>query len=229
MALDFGTVFLPEIFKGKGMLFKKSPEKFWNLIASRYAATSLHNRSAYDRKIEKIKTFLTPEQVVLDIGCATGTQCGDIAGSVKQVTGIDISHKLLTIAEQRMAERKLDNIEFLQTSVFDERFQPGSFDVVMAFYVLHFFEDTDTVLKRIQDLLKPDGLFISETTCLGEMNKVLASILRFAGNLGFLPLIKLLTNKQLEQALERAGFVIVDKTRFIDRVGTGFTLIAKKA
>lgn len=211
------------------MLFKKSPEKFWNLIASRYAATPLQNRSAYDRKIEKIKTFLTPDQFVLDIGCATGTQCGDIAGSVKQVTGIDISHKLLTIAEQRMAERKLGNVEFLQTSVFDERFQSGSFDVVMAFYVLHFFEDIDTILKRIYDLLKPGGLFISETTCLGEMNKVLAGILRFVGRLGFLPFINPLTSGQLEQTLERSGFVIVDKTRFIDRVGTGFTLIAKKS
>ena len=83
--------------------------------------------------------YLTPDKVVLDIGCGTGTQCGDIADKVKQVTGIDISRKLLAIAEQRKAERKLDNVEFLQTSLFDERFKQGSFDVVMAFFVLHFF------------------------------------------------------------------------------------------
>lgn len=210
------------------MLFKKSPEKFWNLIATKYAATPLQDRSAYERKIQKIKTFFTPEKVVLDIGCGTGTQCGDIADSVKQVTGIDISGKLLTIAKQRMAERKLDDVEFLQTSLFDERFQPGSFDVVMAFYVLHFFEDIDAVFKRIQDLLKPDGLLISETTCIGEMNKMVASVLRFAGHLGFLPLINPLTTSQLEQALEKSGFIIVDKIRFSSRSGTGFTFIAKK-
>lgn len=152
------------------MLFKKSPEKFWDLISSKYASSPIPDRPAYETKIQKIKTFLTTEKVVLDIGCGTGSQCGDIAGNVKQVTGIDISRKLLAIAEQRKADRKLDNVEFLQTSLFDERFQPGSFDVVTAFYVLHFFEDIDAVFKRIHDLLKPDGLFISETACLGEKN-----------------------------------------------------------
>jgi len=209
------------------MLFKKSPEKFWNLIASKYAASPITNREAYKTKIKKIKNLLATEKVVLDIGCGTGTQCGDIAGNVKQVTGIDISRKLLAIAEQRKAERKLDNVEFLQTSLFDERFQPGSFDVVMAFYVLHFFEDIDAVFKRIHDLLKPDGLFISETACIGDKNKIMGKLLRFAGHLGLLPKINLLKARQLEQALEKTGFSIVDKTRFGDS-NTEFTLFAKK-
>lgn len=153
---------------------------------------------------------------MLDIGCGTGTQCDDIAGSVKQVTGIDISGKLLAVAEQRKNERKLDNVEFLQTSLFDEQFFPGRFDVVMAFYVLHFFEDTDAVFKRIHDLLKPDGLFMSETACLGDKNKIIGNLLRFAGHLGLMPKINLLTTRQLEQALEKAGFIIVDKTKFSD-------------
>lgn len=209
------------------MLFKKSPEKFWNLISSKYAASPIPDRPAYEEKIQKIKTFLTTEKVVLDIGCGTGSQCDDIAGNVKQVTGIDISRKLLAIAEQRKAERKLDNVEFLQTSLFDERFRSGSFDVVTAFYVLHFFEDIDAVFKRIHDLLKPDGLFISETACLGE-KKLIGRLLRFVGHLGFLPLINLLTTRQLEQALEESGFRIVDKTKFSDHPDAGFTLVAKK-
>ena len=209
------------------MLFKKSPEKFWDLISSKYASSPIPDRPAYETKIQKIKTFLTTEKVVLDIGCGTGSQCGDIAGNVKQVTGIDISRKLLAIAEQRKADRKLDNVEFLQTSLFDERFQPGSFDVVTAFYVLHFFEDIDAVFKRIHDLLKPDGLFISETACLGE-KKLTGRLLRFVGHLGLLPLINLLTTRQLEQALEESGFRIVDKTKFSNHPDAGFTLIAKK-
>jgi len=210
------------------MIFKKSPEKFWNLISSKYAASPIPDRPAYETKIQKIKTWLTPEKVVLDIGCGTGTQSGDIADSVKQVTGIDISSKLLAIAKQRKTERKLDNVEFLQTPLFGEHFQPGRFDVVMAFYVLHFFEDIDAVLKRIHDLLKAEGLFISETACLGDKNKVLASLLRLMGYLGLLPKINLLTARQLEQALEKNGFSIVDKIRFSDSSDSEFTLFAKK-
>ena len=209
------------------MFFRKSPEKFWNLIASKYAASPITDIAAYEKKIEKLKSYLSPENHVLDIGCATGTQCDDLASNVKQVTGIDISSKLLAIAEQRKAERKIENVEFIQTSVFDERFEAGSFDVVTAFYVLHFFEDINGVIRRIHELLKPNGLFILETACMGDKNKIIGKLVRIAGRLGFLPLINLLTTKQLEQALEQAGFSIVDKTKFSESIDE-YTLIAKK-
>lgn len=209
------------------MLFKKSPDKFWDLISSKYAASPILDMAAYETKIEKIKSLLTTEDVVLDIGCATGTQCADLAGNVNQLTGIDISGKLLVIAEQRKAERKLDNIEFIKTSLFDDRFKPGSFDVVMAFYVLHFFEDIDSVFKRVHELLTPGGLFISETACMGEKNKIVGWLLRFAGSLGLFPKINMLTYKQLELALQQAGFILVDKIRFSES-NEEYTLIVKK-
>lgn len=208
-------------------MFRKSPEIFWNLIASKYAASPITDIEAYEKKIEKLKSYLSAENHVLDIGCGTGTQCGDLSNYVKQVTGIDISSKLLVIAEQRKAERKIENVEFIQTTVFDERFMPGSFDVVMAFYVLHFFEDIDEVIRRIYSLLKPDGLFILETACMGEKGKIIGELVRLAGKLGFLPLINLLTTRQIEQSLEQAGFSIVDKTRYSES-NDEYTLIAKK-
>ena len=211
------------------ILFKKSPEKFWNLIASKYAASPVPDRPAYETKIQKIKTFLKTDDVVLDIGCGTGTQCDDIASDVKQATGVDISRKLLAIAEQRRVERKLENVEFLQLSLFDDHFQPESFDVVMAFHVLHFFDDIDAAFNRIHELLKPGGLFISETACLGEKSKLTGQLLQFAGQLGLLPKINLLTTEQLEQALENSGFYLIDKTKFSRQPGAEFTLIAKKS
>ena len=97
----------------------------------------------------------------------------------------------------------------------------------MAFYVLHFFEDIDEVIRRIHGLLKPDGLFILETVCLGEKNKIMGKIVRMAGKLRFLPLINLLTTRQIEQTLEQAGFSIIDKTKFSES-NDEYTLIAKK-
>jgi ubiquinone/menaquinone biosynthesis C-methylase UbiE len=65
------------------MLFKESPEKFWDLISTKYAASPISDMTAYETKIEKIKSYLSPDDVVLDIGCGTGTQCGDLAAYVK--------------------------------------------------------------------------------------------------------------------------------------------------
>ena len=211
------------------MFFRKSPEKFWNLIASKYAASPIADVAAYEKKIQKLKSCLSPEDFVLDIGCGTGTQCGDLAGNVRQVTGIDISSKLLAIAEQRKAERKLDNVEFIKTSLHDERLKAGGFDVVMAFFVLHFIEDIDAVFKRVHDLLKPGGLFISETACLGEKSTIARKLLQYAGHLGLLPEINLLTTRQLEQALEESGFQLVDKIKFSEHSDAEYTLFARKA
>ena len=76
-------------------------------------------------------------------------------------------------------------------------------------------------------MLKTNGLFILETACLGEKGKLTGKFLRSAGKLGLLPMINPLTTRQIEQALEQAGFGIVDKTKFSES-NDEYTLIARK-
>jgi hypothetical protein len=93
--------------------------------------------------------------------------------------------------------------------------------------VLHFFEDLNVVMKRVHELLKPGGLFISETVCLGDKSKTTGKILRFAGSLGLLPKMNLLTLLQVEQALQQAGFSLLEK-KIYGESNREYTLIAKK-
>jgi len=209
------------------MLFRVSPETFWNLISTKYAATPIANRTAYEAKMKTLKTFLKPNFRVLDIGCGTGTQCIDIADNVAVVTGIDFSSKLIAIANQRLSDRKLKNVEFIKTSIFDNRLLPESYDVVMAFYFLHLVEDIELIFNRIAYLLKPGGIFISESVCLGDKNKLYAQTLRLIGQVGFLPLMSLLKTEQLEQKLEKANFQLIDKQKF-DPSNPEYTLFARK-
>ncbi len=211
------------------MLFNTSPEKFWNLIAKKYAADPIADRQAYEIKIDKLKTWMKPEMTVLDIGCATGTQCGDIADSVQKVTGIDISSKLLTIAQRRMDARGIHNVEFIETSAFDDQFEPESFDVVMTFHVLHFFENLDVIVKRIHELLKPGGVFISETGCLADRSKFLVNTLKSMGAIGLLPRITMLKDQQLQESLQQNGFTIVDRTKYSQQPDNEFTYVAIKS
>jgi 2-polyprenyl-3-methyl-5-hydroxy-6-metoxy-1,4-benzoquinol methylase len=60
------------------------------------------------------------------------------------------------------------NVDFAQTNLFDERYTKESFDVILAFNILHFLEDHRQALQRITELLKPGGLCISLTPCLRE-------------------------------------------------------------
>ena len=210
------------------MLFNTSPEKFWNLIAKKYAADPIADLPAYETKIKTLKTYLEPEMNLLDIGCATGTQCADLSGSVKQVTGIDISSKLLAIATERLAEKDIHNVDFIETNAFDERFQAHQFDAVMAFHVMHFYIDINTIINRIYELLRPGGIFISETGCLADRGKFLGSALKTAGAVGFLPRMSIHSDQQLEAAIKNAGFEILDKTKYSKDPDAEFTYVAKK-
>jgi SAM-dependent methyltransferase len=65
----------------------------------------------------------------------------------------------------------------MQAEIFDQRLENGSYDAVLAFNILHVPGHTRKVIRRIDDLLKPGGLLISLTPCLGEEKKQFLSIL----------------------------------------------------
>jgi len=87
---------------------------------------------------------------------------------VKEIHAIDISYKMIEIAEEKAAISKIENVNFMQTDISDKRFKKESFDVILAFNMLHTLSNPQNVLRRIFELLKPKGLFISVTPCLGE-------------------------------------------------------------
>jgi hypothetical protein len=54
------------------------------------------------------------------------------------------------------------------TIIFDSKLKSGSFTVILAFNILHFFKDENTLLARINQLLTQDGLLICITGCFNE-------------------------------------------------------------
>lgn len=46
---------------------------FWNELAERYAAKPVELSEAFERKIEITKSHMRPHDVVLDVGCGTGS------------------------------------------------------------------------------------------------------------------------------------------------------------
>ncbi len=141
------------------------------MIASNYDASEESFREIHRENLKKTKKYLNSGDVVLDFGCGTGNQSLGVAGDVKEVHGIDISSKMIEIAKIKLDPDKNKNVHFTQTTIFDERLKRGSFDVIMAFNILHYLEDTNEVMQRIKELLKPGGYFISSTECMGEEEK----------------------------------------------------------
>jgi 2-polyprenyl-3-methyl-5-hydroxy-6-metoxy-1,4-benzoquinol methylase len=144
-------------------------EKFWDKLSHTFDKRAKHFEQTTIKTIENTKTYLNVSDIVLEYGCATGITTYEIADNVKDIHGIDISSKMIEAAKRKVGERTIENIDFAQATIFDERYSRESFDVILAFSILHFlFEDTQKVMKRISELLKPEGLIISSTPCMGS-------------------------------------------------------------
>ena len=188
----------------------KKPEKFWNRIANNFDKLESKDKPTYMNIINKTRNYLKVSDIVLDFGCGTGLISLEIAGSVKMVHGVDISSKMIEVSNRKAVERKIHNVENVCSTIFDERYKSGSFDVILAFYILHLLEEPQKVLQRIYELLKPDGFFISALPCLKE-KPIFYNMLSFGGKIGIIPKIISFGISELESTFIKENFKIIEK------------------
>jgi len=181
---------------------------FWNNLAEQYAAKPVDNPAAFERKIEITKSKMSPDDVVLDIGCGTGSLALILAPFAKHVHGLDVSPEMMRIARGKAEAQGAGNVTF-HTGAFDDSvsFAPGSLDGICAYSILHLIDDWEAALTRIFELVKPGGFFVSSTVCLGDSwvpYRPLLAVMRWAGKA---PLVKIVAREELADAARRAGFV----------------------
>ena len=171
--------------------------KFWNWLAKNYDDEIGEQTTGITKK------YLRKDDTVLDYGCARGAYTVAFVSDVKEIRGIDISSKMI-----ELARIKSDDIDFDVATIFDinERY-----DVVLAFNILHLLEDTEKVIHKIDEILKPGGRFVSVTTCMKEQ-----WLLRMAGF--FTTLFGILYIRKLKvselESLISTRFDIVETTKF---------------
>lgn len=117
-------------------------EKFWDRTASNYDREEKKDEKTYVQIIEKTRNYINPSDTVLDFGCGTGLVSNEISENVRKIYAIDISSKMIDIAKNKAGMRNIQNIEYIHTTIFDEKFEPGSFDIILAFYILHLTNDS---------------------------------------------------------------------------------------
>ena len=205
----------------------KNKEKFWDRIAKNYDTQVDQGDQEGIRSIEITKKYLQPEDVVLDFGCATGKFSFEIAGFVNEVYGIDISSEMIGIANRVAADRNLENVKFSQTTIFDAHYQNGDFDVVLSFNSLHLLEEPQKAVQRIWQLLKPGGLFISSTVCMGKGLSFYRLILWPLGKVGVLPYMNFFKPPDIEELILQENFDIIETETFSSSPSSLFTVARK--
>jgi len=182
--------------------------KFWDRMAKGYAKRPVADQASYDQKLALTQAHFTPETVVLEFGCGTGTTAIHHAPHVASIRATDISGEMLAIAKAKADTAGVSNVTFEQTSVEALEAEPGAFDVVLGMSILHLVDDHAATLARIFELTKPGGVFISSTMCLKDGYGWFGLIGPIAKLFGLLPKITVFSQAELVDAISAAGFVI---------------------
>jgi ubiquinone/menaquinone biosynthesis C-methylase UbiE len=92
---------------------------------------------------------------ILDLGCGTGIYTKILKKKGAKVQGIDISPKMIEFAKQYVK-----GVDFKVGSAYKLPYKSGTFDIVLASLVVHYFGNLDKAFKEIRRVLKKNGVFI---------------------------------------------------------------------
>lgn len=145
---------------------------------------------------------------MLEFGCGTGSTAIEHAPYVQHLHAIDVSPKMIQIAEEKASEKNVENLTFESTAIEDFSISDEGFDAVLGLSILHLLEDKEETIAKVHRLLKPEGVFVTSTACLGDTMKFFKVIGPIGKLFGLMPMVKVFTTQELERSLIEGGFEI---------------------
>ncbi len=137
---------------------KKNIE-FHNLIASVYDSSQEQNHpkviSLYKNIFDKILNYFYRKKInkinILDFGCGTGFLEQFLNPKLNNITGFDVSEKLLEIAK-----KKHPDVQYYLTDAYKLPTKK-KYDLIVENAVLHHLKNYQEIINKITPLLKPGG------------------------------------------------------------------------
>ena len=167
--------------KNLEVYFDQTALSAWDKLTSELPVSWVREKVRKGRR-ETLKALLSTlpnnldGQKILDAGCGTGQLAFELAARGAKVIGVDISEKLISIAEKRCPTALVDKVSFYQGDMLDKKF--GSFDyVVLMDSLIHYSERdilrvlkelSDRVNKKIGFTIVPKSLLFSAKLMMGQ-------------------------------------------------------------
>lgn len=200
--------------------------RFWDRIAARYARRPVADEAAYQEKLRITREYLSPDMTVLEFGCGTGSTAIAHAPHVEQIRASDVSPKMIEIAREKAAAAGVDNVSFEVAALDDLDVADGSIDAVLGLSILHLLSDRDAAIATVKRMLKPGGVFVSSTACVGESMKFFKYVGPPLAWLGLIPMVRVFTIDDLVASLTAADFEI--EHQWLPRKGAAVFIVARK-
>ena len=203
--------------------------EFWDGRAQNYdTQVGTSYAKAYEMTADRFKQYLKPTDTVLDFACGTGIVTLAVAPVVKSVRAIDVSGEMVRRAQEKTEAQGMENVTVTQTDLFDTCLAEESFDAVLACNVLLYLENRAEVLTRIHELLRPEGMFLSATDCLGERLTREGVRKWWRSHTGKMPYVSFDRMHTLEASIAAAGFEVLETENLFPAPPNLFVAARKK-
>ncbi len=200
--------------------------RFWDRMAERYSKRPIADEAAYQKKLLVTREYFEPHMEVLELACGTGSTAIAHAPYVKHIRAIDISSKMIAIAQGKADDASVSNVSFEQSNIDELSVPDQTLDAVMGLSILHLLEDKEAAIAKVHQMLKPGGVFVTSTACIGDMMKIFKLIVPIGRFFGLMPLVKVFTTTELKGSLTAAGFEI--DYEWQPKKVAGLFIVAKK-
>ena len=182
--------------------------KFWDNMADKYARQPIADEDAYQTKLKVTRGYFRPDSEVLEFGCGTGSTALSHAPFVRHIRAIDFSARMIEIATAKAEAQGVGNVSFEVADITQLEVPDGSLDAVLGLSILHLLKNRHAVIAKVHRMLKPGGVFVSSTACIGDTMKVFKLIAPIGRAVGLLPILDVMTRDELVESLVGAGFSI---------------------
>lgn len=100
---------------------------------------------------------LSSDMIVLDVACGAGHVAESLAGSVRQVVGIDLTPALLALGAERCRDGGVTNVLFEEGNAEALPFMDDSFDLVFCRGALHHMVEPRTAVAEMVRVCRAGG------------------------------------------------------------------------
>lgn len=181
---------------------------FWDKLADKYAAKPIDDEASYRLKLAKTQSYLRPNMELFEFGCGTGGTALEHAPHVAHIRAVDFSENMLDHARTKARQAGVSNVTFERGDITTMPIAPASYDMVLGLSILHLLQNREAVIARVHQILKPGGIFVSSTACLGDSMRAFAFIAPIGRWLGKLPYLDIMSHDELRRSMTDAGFTI---------------------
>ena len=126
-----------------------------------YIETKLKARGIHDL-IADIYGDKIKNSDVLDIGCGLGRFSFISAQTARHVVGLDMTKKAISCAKVMQKALNINNIDFVLSTIEDFP-TDKKFDFILLSGTLEHIIDVDNFFDKVKKLLKPSGVFITDS------------------------------------------------------------------